>query len=180
MDRNSITNQEIKRKFVQREVLLLMSGIVEEALQAGILNYEDIENYYTYPEYYGDYAKFSGGTSEQVDEEIERLTELLYEYEDNEETHFDGSEIREKIEAEIDELQRLESEPQEIFEWWAVTDYLAEKLQQRGHPTLDWHHLTLWGRCTTGQAILLDSVISDICEEMEILEGQSNSWAENK
>ena len=51
----------------------------------------------------------------------------------------------------------------EIFEWWAVSNYLGQKLQERGELVHDdFFGLTIWGRCTTGQAIMLDSVIEDI------------------
>jgi hypothetical protein len=33
-----------------------------------------------------------------------------------------------------------------------------------------------WGRQGTGQSIILDSVIEQIAYDLEILEGQPNSW----
>jgi hypothetical protein len=51
--------------------------------------------------------------------------------------------------------------PQEVYEWWAVSPWLFEELRKRGEPVIDtFPHL--WGRTTTGQAIALDGVISDI------------------
>ena len=35
----------------------------------------------------------------------------------------------------------------------------------------------VWGRGSTGQAILLDWVVAQIAIEMEILEGQANDWS---
>jgi len=84
---------------------------------------------------------------------------------------------REKIEDEIKELEDLESETQEVFEWWAVSNYLFDKLREMGYVVIDTGSCKVWGRTTTGQAILLDYVITKICAEMEILEGQANSWA---
>ena len=69
------------------------------------------------------------------------------------------------------------SEPQEIFEWWIVTGFFYGKLKAKGHPVLEWGNNYYWGRCTTGQAIMMDGVISEICAEMEILDGQKYSWA---
>ncbi len=58
-----------------------------------------------------------------------------------------------------------DTEPQEVFEWWLVTDYLADKLSERGHVTLSDGQSTWWGRCCTGQAILLDGIMQRIvCE----------------
>lgn len=66
----------------------------------------------------------------------------------------------------------------EIYEHWIVTDYLARKLEDHGHKVMrDFFGMTIWCRPTTGQAILLDGVISEICAEMEILEGQANDWS---
>jgi len=54
----------------------------------------------------------------------------------------------------------------EAYEFYVVSDYLARQLQERGQMiSFDIMGFTVWGRCTTGQAILLDSVISDICYE---------------
>jgi len=67
---------------------------------------------------------------------------------------------------------------QEIYEWWIVSEYLYRKFKEKGEPVLEWGNNYYWGRTTTGQAILLDSVITSICREMEILDGQKYSWAE--
>jgi hypothetical protein len=72
-------------------------------------------------------------------------------------------------------LEELETEPAEVFEWWAVSTWLAEKLEEEGECIINQE--SIWGRQTTGQAILLDYVISKICAKLEILEGQENSWA---
>jgi hypothetical protein len=54
-----------------------------------------------------------------------------------------------------------DTQPQEVYEWWAVSPWLFEELKKRGEPVIDtFPHI--WGRTCTGQAIALDSVISDI------------------
>lgn len=182
IDHNSVTNQDIKRKFVDREVICLFSYPMEACLRAGAYDmdgmpqYDEIENAYTYPEYRGKYADFDGGTEDERNEEIERLVELREELENTDEYNDVGKEI-DQLNIEVMALEELESEPQEIFEWWIVTDHLYDKLKEKGEPVIEWQNLSIWGRTTTGQAILLDGVISDICEEMEILEGQKYSWA---
>lgn len=51
----------------------------------------------------------------------------------------------------------------EAFEHWLVSDWLARKLAEKGESVArDVAGLTVWARCTTGQAIALDSVIQDI------------------
>lgn len=56
--------------------------------------------------------------------------------------------------------------PREVYEYWLVSDWMGRYLTERGHLVVDWMGLTIWGRQTTGQAILLDGVIRDICGEL--------------
>jgi hypothetical protein len=65
----------------------------------------------------------------------------------------------------------------EAYEHWIVTPWFADKLKEKGEivgELFNWH---IWGRCTTGQAILLDGVIQQIASDMEILPGQKNDWS---
>ncbi len=54
----------------------------------------------------------------------------------------------------------------EVFEYWAVTSWFAEKLKARGELVVEFFNLDIWGRQTTGQAISLDGVIDDIAREL--------------
>lgn len=178
---NSTINQDIKSQFIGKHVYANVGTMVENILKydseggEAIFSYDDIENLYSYPEhtiYIADRVlSFEGGSEEDLNtfkKEFEALKEELedfYQYE-------------EQFEDAVIELESLEAESQEIFEWWIVSNYLIEKLAALGHPVLK--HENIWGRCTTGQAILLDYAISQICAEMDILDGQSNSWAKDK
>jgi len=75
---------------------------------------------------------------------------------------------------EIEDIRDNGEDKQEIFEWWVCSNFLIGKLAEKGEPVIE--HEQLWGRTCTGQAILLDGVISEICSEMEILEGQKYTW----
>jgi hypothetical protein len=177
-DYNSSENQKIKGEFVGREVHANVNSMVEYILaQDDYTNapftFEDIDNNYSYPEYYGKFASFAGGTETERATEIERLQSLLQEENDKEQTDSSMSNIS-IIESEIEDLISIENEPQEVFEWWIVSSFLCEKLSKLGHPVIK--DQNIWGRCTTGQAILLDYAISQICEDLEILEGQKNQW----
>ncbi len=57
-------------------------------------------------------------------------------------------------------------EPQEIFEWWAVSSWLAKQLDDQGEPILDSAYGIWWGRTTTGQAIHLDHVVEVIYDTL--------------
>ena len=173
MDTNSTKNQQIKRLFVDREVFANVNDIIEFILTNDStdcpFSYDDIENLFVYPEHNGVHSAFRGGTEEDLNEEIERLNELI------EETA-SGATIA-NIEAEVIELENLEQQSQDIFEWWLVSSFLGDKLIEIGEPVIKREYGGyIWGRTTTGQAILLDYAISQICQDMEILEGQKSEW----
>lgn len=69
---------------------------------------------------------------------------------------------------DIDELRQLvtdHAEPAEIFEWWAVTEWLAEELRAIGQPVLDNAYGYWWGRTCTGQGILMDGTLQAIARK---------------
>ena len=53
----------------------------------------------------------------------------------------------------------------EIYTWYLITDWLADKLTKKGEPILNNEYGTWWGRTTFGQLIVADSVIHEIAEE---------------
>lgn len=54
----------------------------------------------------------------------------------------------------------------EVYEHWIVDSYFAELLRQEGHVVFEFENMTIWGRPTSGQAILLDGVVRRIVSEM--------------
>lgn len=61
------------------------------------------------------------------------------------------------------ENEEGEEEYLEIFEYWSVSDWLADKLILRGEKvTKDFYGHCIWGRTTTGQAIDMDCVVRSI------------------
>lgn len=55
---------------------------------------------------------------------------------------------------------------QEVYEYWIVTPWFAEKLKAQGELVTEFFNLGIWGRQTTGQAIYADAVIDDITREL--------------
>lgn len=185
---NDGQNQNIKAKFVEREIYCNVNTLVEYCLLMAEHNsqapfgYDDIENFYTV-------------NTENV------IREIVSDFDDKADEFKAYSNDRGTFNRRVknssdfnvflnsldnDELQEFceqfdyefpESEPVEIFEWWAISGWLYDKLNELGYPVLDAGSCKVWGRTTTGQAILLDGVIGRICANMEILEGQANSWA---
>lgn len=169
-DHNSNVNQKIKGDFVAREVKACFSYEMEAILKASINmeqigsnkdlpDYEDIENLYGY-------KCPSCGECFNPDNNVVAL-------DDRKTSVFFCPSCNKEFESQDD----LEQEPQEVFEWWIVTEYLYNKLKEKGEPVLEWGNNYYWGRTCSGQAILLDGVISEICSDMEILEGQANDWS---
>lgn len=84
--------------------------------------------------------------------------------------------IREKVSAaityddeyrEIADMCGLDPDQHEVYEHWIVDSYFADReLAPRGELIFNFANFTIWGRCTTGQAILLDGVIRDIVRDL--------------
>lgn len=70
-----------------------------------------------------------------------------------------------------------EPEYTDALEFWAVTKWFAEKLDEQGESTADILGFHIWGRTCSGQSIAMDHVIRKIAGEMGILPGQKYSWA---
>lgn len=61
----------------------------------------------------------------------------------------------------------FDPDPIEALQFFIVTDWLADRLLEKGEMvSKDLAGLTVWGRTTFGQAISMDSVIQDIYKEM--------------
>ncbi len=73
-------------------------------------------------------------------------------------------------------IENASGEMQEILEWIHVSNFLHDRLREKEHPVWNDGNVYVWGRTSTGQAILFDDVISEICKDMEIFEGQKNEW----
>lgn len=57
-----------------------------------------------------------------------------------------------------------EETPQEIFEYWFISDWFAERLKEHGEPVII--DYGVWGRTTTGQSWILDGVCRAIAKEV--------------
>lgn len=159
---NSTTNQEIKGKFVQREIIENIGEIMQHLIKSEDKgDYEDeIYNVCSQPNY-EDAATDNGWEYNEEDEE--------WTNEESEEIYATAQDVCEG--------ENLDYNYFEAYEFLSISGYLGEKLEEKGEMVQDIFGFCVWGRCTTGQAILLDHVISEICEDMGILEGQPNDWS---
>lgn len=176
-DKDSSVNQRIKAKFVAREVITCFSYEMDSILKIDghtsamgadkidFPSYDSIENL-CLPTCLNCGYK---GKFEETEADIDGEGGF-----DSDKIIFICSVCRKETDEEPD------TEPQEIFEWWIVSEFLYNKAKEAGLPVLEWGNNYYWGRCCTGQAILLDGFIDDVCEGMEILDGQKRSWADRK
>jgi len=172
---NSTENQEIKRKFVDREVIYCVSYLISELskLQEH-LDYQDQEalwNLQSTPDYESTVDYYDG------------IHVMHSKYLDgyvwvNRSLNVISDPFDTKYEAYKDccEENNIDYDYFEAYEHWVVSKYLGDKLKDKGEMVDDFFGMTVWGRCTSGQAILLDGVISEICNDMEILKGQKYEW----
>ena len=64
------------------------------------------------------------------------------------------------------ELDDIGPDEREVYEHWAISQWLAEKLIAKGERVdTDFAGLNVWARTTTGQAISIDGVIEAIVRE---------------
>lgn len=54
----------------------------------------------------------------------------------------------------------------EVYEWWIVNSWMAEKLENKGEIILDTYVGKIWGRTNTGQAIFIDDIMLEIANEL--------------
>lgn len=60
----------------------------------------------------------------------------------------------------------LDPEYGEIYEHWIVSEWLGRKLSERGYIVENYLGMTIWGRGCTGQAISMDGVMEQICNDL--------------
>lgn len=65
------------------------------------------------------------------------------------------------------DAENIEPHQWEVYEFWAVSDWLADRLIAQGEKVdKDFHGATVWARTTTGQGIAMDAVIQKIAAEL--------------
>jgi len=162
---NSIENQKIKGDFVNREVYCCASSLIYQLQQDG--HYTD------------EIMEFS--LKDELREED--LKDEIREYYKKELKEYLKDRFTEETSLEVLDTEELKDladdlnididnfiEPEEALEHWIVSDWLADKLEAYGELiTKDFLGLTIWGRTCSGQAIMLDWVISKICNDLDML-----------
>ena len=134
------TMQDKTGRLVNQEVYSCVTSMVEYILQKSWedenapFNNEDIENMYA-----PDYSDMDESDLDDINEDYHGEDFTDYDFED-------------KVEYLTDNY-----EDSEIFEWWMVSGWLAQKLADMGECVILGDNI--WGRKTTGQAIKMDGII---------------------
>ncbi|MDI1360645.1 hypothetical protein [Methylotenera sp.] len=153
---NNAGGQEILQGFVERHVhhcvSSLMSSVGARISEAATMfdEYEDdLYNLYTKTDW--ESAARDNGWDMNAEGEI-------FKFENDDTSDADSWQ---------DACEQDNTEPyyNEALEHWIVSDWLAEKLAEQGEIVGNFANMSVWGRTCSGQAILLDGVISDIYNE---------------
>jgi hypothetical protein len=134
MNTTQIKLQEKGRALVEREVFCHVGGLIDEIQEA----HNKCGSFFEWQTY----AFECEPTDEQVAEYIRDNTTKDYTPDEDE--------------------ARGELTYQEIFEYWAISEWLADHLKEQGEAVATFGLTNVWGRRTTGQAIALDYVIEKI------------------
>jgi hypothetical protein len=194
------TNQDILKTLVAREVAKNQTTVVNSLLESEVISWDDVDNSYNqkvkedqyrYTINLDERGEFSA-TVYKIDENGNDVEELSIDTEEAEFLSSEGVNVKDATEVLdhydiqysvlLDSGDDVEYEtdydtPQDIYEWWLVTDFFADKLRDEDQPVLEALNCTWWGRTCSGQVIYADSVIMEIAKGMQILEGQKHSWA---
>ena len=166
---NTENNQEVLGKLVRREVIQNVSYLVDhfmknpDALNGSDYSYDDLLELAQVPDYD---QSIENWRYDLTQEELEEFCQ------DNDIYSLDGHiELigTEDFCAEHD----IDIHYREALEFWAVSEHMGRRLLEHGEAVLELFGLTIWGRTTSGQAILLDRVIEGIGHDMGILHGQA-------
>lgn len=182
------TDQHEKlRTMVDREVYYCVSGLVDHfakhphALDGSGYDYDELMELYTPEPDYEEALRQSGYVVEPDSDGN------LYAYDNNEDLDVDSdltfdkwleehgtvlsTEDPDDLQAICEELAiNVDDYRNEVYEHWIVSTWLANRLRDQGEAVGDLLGLTIWGRCTTGQAIYIDSVMERIARYAGLLE----------
>lgn len=104
-----------------------------------------------------------------IDQEINDASERLFKQEVIYGQSLLVDELLKKEILSYDDIMNLfdeeTEETKEIFEWWIVSDWMAEKLKEENEPILETDYGTWWGRTCFGQAVDMDDVIRRIAQK---------------
>jgi len=147
MEYNSTTNQSIKGKLVEREIICSVNQTIQMLQKC---NDSELEELFYTPDYEQSIENYLYDLDEDEREKVCDYVGLEY---------IEGAKlVREDFYTDDSEFCgyfNIEIEYNEPYEFWNVSSWLGSKLQEKGETVVDLLDFTVWARGTTGQAILL-------------------------
>ncbi len=96
--------------------------------------------------------------------DIEEIVNL-FAYYDQDDERLLGKDLKDAMNKD-NFYDNCREETREIFNWYLITDWLSQKFIEKGEPVLKNEYGIWWGRTCTGQALVHDSVIQDIVQDL--------------
>lgn len=163
---------ERARRLVANDVQVCLSGLVSTLANAygdatgelGLLAEEAFELSTPIPDY--EEAAIQNGWTENNEGEWTRTEVMINFTDDNAEDTTEVLTVDSAEEAcDMDRIDASDYE-REIYEHWAVSDWLGRKLSDYGEKVGYFDNFTVWARTCTGQAIHCDWVIQRIAADL--------------
>ena len=134
--------EELAETYVERDVLCCDSALVTDMMKAEVKGFsiDDVRNMYPDP----------SDWDEDVCHGFLDDRGVSYDEED------DLDHLKEKI---------RDCDPNEAYEWWRVTEWLAKKLDDLGEIILENDYGYWWGRGCTGQQMIMDGTLQEVARK---------------
>lgn len=171
---NSDINMKIRKQLVSNEFQACVTDMVVDLQSAGVPHWErdDFDN--------GTYDACPECGCEMRPLDWERDAEAIAGH--NESSREEISEYDVDEYMICDDCGTITDSPnhgyREVFEYYIVTGFLGRQLRDLGGMVLERWGGWIWGREVCGQAVWMDGIIGEVCERLEILDGQHASWAD--
>lgn len=166
MDMTEETNrQNLAQKIVDREVNCLMSMVVSEfAGMYGSVSNDTVEQAFELASSIPSYEEAFEYEGYRVEEDNENDDFLIINSDDETVARIDSiMNTKEETIRQFCEREGIDPREHEVYEHWAVSNWLGKKLQAKGEKVdFDFCGLVVWARTTTGQSMILDDVIQSI------------------
>ena len=94
------------------------------------------------------------------------VEDKLLDIDEVENLFYTESELKEMGYSDVEDAMDDGADIKEVFEWWLVDEWFANRLDEHNEPLLRNEYGVWWGRTCTGQAICMDSVIEEIFDEL--------------
>lgn len=172
-EQREIQAQILAERYLERDIVYCQTYLVEEMMQSGVdgFSLEEVDNLYPDPEEWTveqcrEYLEDRGIDPESEGLPLAACPNHLSDCDDDGFCTLCGEqEEEEDVADEWRDAVRDNSEAAEIYEWWLVTDWLADKLEEAGKPILRAANCAWWGRTCTGQNIILDGTLQEVAKQ---------------